>query len=98
VVLGVEALEHFKPILLIFAAVLVGSSFKLLTENGDDDGNDEDLSENAIISFARGLVKSVDQYDGEKFFTIVSGNCTTAPCEHELDMSKRCQWPLFGYS
>eukprot|EP00741_Cyanophora_paradoxa_P010101 tig00020515_g9779.t1 len=65
--LGAAALERFEALFLVFAAVLLWSSFKLLTEGGDDD-DEEDLSDNKIVLFARKLVKVSDHYDGEKFF------------------------------
>jgi TerC family integral membrane protein len=65
---GVVALESFRPVLLVFAAVLVASSVKLLLSGGADD-DDEDLSENAIVQLAQKLVKSTDEYDGDRFFT-----------------------------
>jgi len=67
--LGVVALESFRPILLVFSAILIFSSFKLLVSSGDDD--EEDISENKIVQLATRLVDATDQYDGEKFFTTV---------------------------
>lgn len=82
VLAGVEALEHFKGILLVFAGVLVFSSAKLLTEGAEDEGEDEDLSENGIISVARKMVSAVDYYDGSNFFTYVRPH-PRMPCIHK---------------
>lgn len=50
--LGAELLENFKPVLLVFAAVLVFSSYKLLASN-DAEEDDEDMSDNWIVGFCR---------------------------------------------
>ncbi len=39
---------------------------------GDDD-DDEDLSNNDVVKFASGIVKSTTAYDGDRFFTMVDG-------------------------
>lgn len=44
---GVQLVENFKPLLLVFAAILLYSSFGLLF--GEDDDEEEDLSENFIV-------------------------------------------------
>jgi len=62
---GTAAISNFKALFLGFAAVLLLSSYKLLTE--EDDG-DEDLSDNQIVKFARRLVSVSDHYDGDRFF------------------------------
>ena len=52
VIAGVELIENFQPILLVFAGILIFSSYKLLSEAGEEE---EDMSENAIVKFARAL-------------------------------------------
>jgi hypothetical protein len=69
----VEAIENFKAVLLGFAAILVFTSIKLLAEDGEGDGEDEDLTDNAIVKFARSMITTVDYYDGPRFFTMVCG-------------------------
>jgi len=69
--LGAVALENFHAILLVFAAILVYSSVKVLA--GDDDQEEEDMSENAIVKFSKKLIDSTDHFDGDNFFTIVNG-------------------------
>lgn len=44
---GVQLVENFKPLLLVFAGILLYSSYGLLF--GDDDEEEEDLSQNAIV-------------------------------------------------
>jgi predicted tellurium resistance membrane protein TerC len=69
--LGAVAIENFRPILLVFAGILVYSSAKILIE-GDEDG-DEDMSQNSIVQFSKKLFDSTDKFDGDKFFTLVDG-------------------------
>lgn len=68
---GAVALQEFREVLLVFAAILLFSSFKVIA--GDDEDDDEDLSENAIVKFANNLFRSTDQFDGDNFFTEIDG-------------------------
>ena len=71
VTLGLVALESFKPLLLVFASILVFSSFKILV--GEEEEEEEDMSENSIVKFSQSLFDSTDYYDGERFFTLEDG-------------------------
>lgn len=77
IVLGVELVSEFEPLLLVFAAILIVSSFKLLTANTDDD--DEDLADNFIYKFCSRFIKVTDTYDGDKFFTTKDGVRVATP-------------------
>mmetsp|Transcript_40660 Transcript_40660/g.49317 ORF Transcript_40660/g.49317 Transcript_40660/m.49317 type:complete len:405 (-) Transcript_40660:522-1736(-) len=68
VVLGSAAIENFQPVLLVFAGILIFSSYKLLTEG---EGEDEDFSENAILKFCKRFIPVTDEMDGDRFFTEV---------------------------
>jgi len=68
---GAAALKQFHAILLVFAAILVYSSANVLL--GGDDEEEEDMSENAIVMFSRKLIDSSDDYDGDRFFTVIEG-------------------------
>lgn len=71
---GAAALENFHAILLVFAGILVYSSGKILVDAMDDgDDDEEDMSNDAIVQFAGKLIDSTDQFDGDKFFTIIDG-------------------------
>lgn len=72
VLAGVEAIENFRAVLLGFAAILIFTSVKLLVEDEEGEG-EEDLADNAIVNAARSMITTVDYYDGNKFFTYVSG-------------------------
>ena len=74
--LGSVALHQFHGILLVFAGILIYSSANVLLSlgaNDDDGGEDEDMSENSIVKFSRNLFDSTNEFDGNRFFTIVDG-------------------------
>ena len=68
---GAVALRQVREVLLVFASILLFSSYKVIV--GEEDDEDEDLSENAIVKFANNLFSSTDQFDGDNFFTEVDG-------------------------
>ena len=69
---GAELIENFKPVLLVFAGILVYSSIKLaFVDSGDGDEEKEDLSDNAIVKLCKKVLTVSDEYDGVKFFTEV---------------------------
>ena len=87
---GAAALEKFHAILLVFAGILVYSSAKTLIPSDDDDDEEEDLNENAIVKFSRNIIDSVDDFDGNKFFTMVEGVKKATPlfiCMIALEIS-----------
>jgi predicted tellurium resistance membrane protein TerC len=49
---GAAALEYFSPVILVFAAILLYSSYKILAL-GDDEDEDEDLADNAVVKLCR---------------------------------------------
>ncbi|KAJ8600140.1 hypothetical protein CTAYLR_008260 [Chrysophaeum taylorii] len=72
VVLGAAAIQSFRPVLLVFAGILVFASFKLLTVEENDD--DEDVSKNFVVRYVnqQTFVPSTDRFDPidpTKFFT-----------------------------
>lgn len=80
IALGAIALEQFKPVLLVFSAILFFSSFKLILEYfSRNEEEDEDLADNAIVKFASGLIDTTDKYDGDRFFTMVDGVSKATP-------------------
>lgn len=68
---GAVALREFREVLLVFAGILLYSSYQVIV--GDDDDEEEDLSDNAIVKFANNLFSSTDQFDGDRFFTEIDG-------------------------
>jgi TerC family integral membrane protein len=75
IVVGVDIVERWRPVLLFFAAILLYSSFKLLTE-GDEGGSDADLSDNRVVRLVRSVMRFSDEYDGDKFFTTAADGAT----------------------
>jgi len=68
ITVGVAALKKFQWIILVFAGILIVSAYKLLQEDDDE----EDLHNNMILKYSKWLIKSSDEYDGEKFFTTIN--------------------------
>ena len=76
IVAGYEAVTNFKPVLLVFAGVLIFSSYKLIAEEEEEE---EDMSENAIVKFCSDLLPVSAAYDGDNFFTVENGVKTATP-------------------
>lgn len=77
IVLGTELIQKFEPVLLVFAGILVYSSYSLLV--GGDDDEEEDLTDNAIVKFCRNLIPVSTQYEEGKFFTVEDGRRIATP-------------------
>lgn len=65
--IGFVAINKYKQVLLIFAALLLFSSYKILfsVDDGDDE---EDLASNKIVQFAQTFFKTTTEFEGDKFF------------------------------
>ncbi len=77
-VLGAAVLERFRPVLLLFAAILLGSSYKILFA-GDGEEEEDDMSDNAVVTLVRRLLPVSSDYDGDRFYTTVDGVRTATP-------------------
>ena len=66
ILVGVELVQRFRVVTLLFAGVLLASAAKLLTE-GDHD--EEEMGNNSLVRLSKSFTKSVEYYDGDKFFT-----------------------------
>lgn len=75
--IGVAAIKHFQVIILVFAAILIVSAIKLLRESGGDE--EEDLENNFILKISKWVMKSTNEYDGERFFTRENGAWVATP-------------------
>jgi len=71
ILLGWEIIETFEPALLVFAVILLFSSYKLLA--GEDEDEEEDLEDNAIVKFCRKFMTVSNDYDGDNFWTMQNG-------------------------
>lgn len=67
ILLGVELIQKFEPLLVVFALVLLWSAYGLITKGDDDD--DDDLSDNAVVKLCRSVLPVSDHYSGNSFFT-----------------------------
>ena len=70
ILVGVELVQRFRVVTLLFAGVLLASAAKLLTE-GDHD--EEEMGNNSLVRLSKSFTKSVEYYDGDKFFTKLRG-------------------------
>jgi predicted tellurium resistance membrane protein TerC len=70
---GAVALAQFHAVLLGFAAILIYSSAKVLLGGDGDDNDEQDLSQNQIVQFSNRMIASTDQFDGDRFFTVIDG-------------------------
>ncbi|KAK3237414.1 hypothetical protein CYMTET_52509 [Cymbomonas tetramitiformis] len=77
ILVGAAAIEQFEPVLLVFAGILLFSSFKLLVAGDEED--EEDLSENFVVKFCQKLIPVSDEYVEDNFFTLVKGVKTATP-------------------
>ncbi|CAD7701740.1 unnamed protein product [Ostreobium quekettii] len=76
VVLGVELIDSFKPVLLGFAGLLLYSSYNLIVGGNEDE---EDLGNNGVVKLCKRVLRVSDAYDGENFFTLENGVRVATP-------------------
>lgn len=75
IAIGVAAIQRFRSVILIFAAILFVSGIKLFFETDEA----EDLSKNMVMKFSKYCTGAVDEYDGEKFITVVNNRRRATP-------------------
>ena len=77
--LSTAVLARAKPLLLVFAVLLVYSALGLLRSAGDDD-DEEDLSSNRVVRFVKWLRLPVTgDYRGQQFWVFEGGSCRATP-------------------
>lgn len=77
---GVAAIQKFKAVILVFAGILLASSFKLLTET---EGDEEGVAGNFVMKLTTALFPNTTaDFHGEQFFVT-------------SDMGQRMATPLF---
>jgi TerC family integral membrane protein len=74
IIAGVTAIEDFEPVLLVFAGILIFSSYKLLANNEEEE--EEDLKDSAIVKFCSSMIPVSEEYDGDKFWTTAKDGVT----------------------
>ena len=65
--LGKLAIDKFRGAFLVFAGILLVSSYKILFSDKEDE--EEDLEGNAAIKLAQKWLPTTDYYDGDRFVT-----------------------------
>lgn len=75
--LGGVALQNFEALNLAFAAILLFSSYKLLSDSSDD--GDDDLSDNFLVKLCRRVIPVSSTYDEDRFWTVVNGSTMATP-------------------
>jgi TerC family integral membrane protein len=81
IAVGVRAIQQFQAVILVFASILLASSFKLLTET--EKGKEDNLGDNVVMKFTRALLPNTSaDFHGERFFVT-------------NEMGKRIATPLF---
>mmetsp|Transcript_10643 Transcript_10643/g.17912 ORF Transcript_10643/g.17912 Transcript_10643/m.17912 type:complete len:354 (-) Transcript_10643:62-1123(-) len=73
---GVSAIQKFKWVTLLFAGILLASSYKLMHE-GDED--EDEVKENAVMRFTKMIMATTEEIDGEKFFILKEGKKLATP-------------------
>ena len=76
VLAGAAALERFEGVLAVFAVILLYSSWKLLTQEEEEE---ESLEDNALVKVCRQYITTSSDYDGDKFFTLQDGVKVATP-------------------
>lgn len=77
ILLGSELVENFRPVLLVFAGILIYSAVVLIFDGDSDE--DEDLSNNFIVKLTKRFVTVSSSYDNDKFFTVENGVKVATP-------------------
>ncbi|HKU29054.1 TerC family protein [Arthrobacter sp. NyZ413] len=74
--LGAVVIEQFSWVFYIFGAFLLWTAWKQATDHGEDE---EDTSENPLISRLRRVVPMSEKFDGGKLRTVVGGKKVFTP-------------------
>jgi tellurite resistance protein TerC len=72
---GAALLERFHWVIYVFGGILVLTAIKLFAEKGET----TDPTRNPLYRFAARHIRSVPEYDGQKFFTIRNGKRYATP-------------------
>ncbi|XP_047334199.1 thylakoid membrane protein TERC, chloroplastic [Impatiens glandulifera] len=76
ILLGTATLQRFEAVNLFLAAILLYSSFKLFSSEGDDG---DDLSDNFIVKTCQRFIPITTTYDGDRFLTVQDGLLKATP-------------------
>eukprot|EP00040_Diaphanoeca_grandis_P023415 m.127318 g.127318 ORF g.127318 m.127318 type:complete len:336 (+) comp29265_c0_seq1:281-1288(+) len=76
---GAVMVTKFHFLLLFFAGILIYQGGKILNEPTDENEDEEDLSSNWIVVFARKLVPVSKDFHGSDFFVVEGGSWKATP-------------------
>lgn len=65
--LGVEAVHAFRPVLLVFAGILLLSSFSIIAESFSEP-EEPDLTNNPVVNLCKRLLPTTDEMCGDRFW------------------------------
>jgi tellurite resistance protein TerC len=68
---GTALLQQFHFLIYVFGAFLIFTGIKLVIPGGTDE--DDDVSDNKVVVFAKRFIRVHDHYDGHNFFTMHNG-------------------------
>ncbi|KAG8462378.1 hypothetical protein KFE25_012198 [Diacronema lutheri] len=77
IVAGIGIMELFRPVLLLFAAILILTAISVLRDafsGADAGGASEAPADNAIIRLCSRLVRTTAALDGDRFFTTATAD------------------------
>ncbi|GAB4833713.1 hypothetical protein Ancab_031960 [Ancistrocladus abbreviatus] len=75
ILLGTATLQRFEAVNLLLAAILLYSSFKLFSEDEEED----DLSNNFVVKTCQKFIPVTAKYDGNRFITVQDGTWKATP-------------------
>ena len=67
---GVSLIERFEPILYVFGVFLLYTAWKIARH---DENHAVDYNQNIAMRAVRRVVRTTDEYDGQKLFTVKNG-------------------------
>ena len=74
--IGAALVQQFEWILYLFGAFLLYTGIHMMKPESDEE---EDLSQNKILTLLKKVIPTSPQFDGEKFFTIENGKRIATP-------------------
>lgn len=78
IAVGAALINTFAWVFYLFGLILILTAGNLLKKETQDD-DDDDEANNLIIRIARRFLRTSDQYDGDKLFTIENGKRVLTP-------------------
>lgn len=74
--IGAALVQQFEWILYLFGAFLLYTGIRMMKPESDED---EDLSQNKLLTWLKKIIPVSNRFDGEKFFTLENGRRIATP-------------------